>query len=145
MKKIILFSLFLFIASCIFAQTNSAGVASWNPIGLDVAGHNTIKGIEAFYQLNNCKGENVVFVQLINHNNYAVTVEWYPAVFTKELKWIKKENPSDKISVTLNANAELAGDCSGAYQATALHLKDFSVNAADFNRYGVSNFVIYPK
>ena len=143
MKKIILSSFFLlwagFGTSLLFAQSN------WSPIGLDVAGHNKVNGIEASYQLNNCNGEDVVFVQLINHNKYAVTVEWYPAVFTKESKWIRKENLSDKKSIALNPNAELAGDCSGTNQMMMIHLKDFSITADNFFRYGTSNFSVLTK
>lgn len=134
-----------FILSRTDAQTNSAiGGTGWDPIGFSVIGHNTMNGVEAYYQLNKCTEEDVVFVKLINHNKYAVTVEWYPAVFTKELKWIRKENLSDKISVVVNPDVELRGDCTDTNKMMMIHLKDFSVDAINFNRYGTSNFAVYP-
>lgn len=134
---ILFFLLFFFFKN--FSQTN------WNPIKLNVAGHNTLSGVEASYQVNTCNGDDVVFVKLVNHNAYSVTVEWYPGVFTKELNWIRKENPSDKISVTVNPNAELAGDCSGANQTMMIRLKDFSVDVTNFNMYGTSDFTVSSK
>lgn len=141
MKKII----FLSFCLLLFLQQQLNAQAIWSPIGLDVVGRNMISGVEASYQLNNCNGEDVVFVKLINHNNYTVTVEWYPAVFTKELKWIRKENPTDKKSVDINPNAALTGDCSVSNPSMMILLKDFSVDAANFKRYGTTNFAVYTK
>ena len=143
-KKVLLlvFSLLSFHLKS-FSQTNPAsGGAGWNPIGLTVSGHNTINGVDASYQLNTCNGEDVVFVKLVNHNTYAVTVEWYPAVFTQDQQWIKKENLTDKISVALAPNIELAGDCSGTKSGMLIRLSDFSVQPLNFFRYGATNFSV---
>ena len=140
MKKYLLFVLcFHFFISKSFAQT------TWNPIGLSVSGNNTMNGVDALFQLNTCNGEDVVFMKLVNHNSYAVTVEWYPAVFTNDLKWIKKENLSDKKSIALDPNSEVASDCSGANPMMMNLLKDFSVVASNFMRFGTTNFVIIKK
>ena len=137
MKKYLLFAFcFLFLHSKIFAQN------TWNPIGLSVSGDNTMNGVDALFQLNTCNGEDVVFMKLVNHNSYAVIVEWYPAVFTNDLKWIKKENISDKKSITLSPNSDVASDCSGSYRIMMNLLKDFSIGAADFMRFGTTNFAV---
>jgi hypothetical protein len=138
-KKITLISfalLFSFFES--FSQTNS----NWNPIGLNVAGYNMMNGVEASYQLNTCSGEDVVFVKLVNHNAFTVTVEWYPAVFTQDHQWIKKETLADKKSVTLNPNDQLEGDCSGTKPEMIILLADFSTPAINFFRYGAMNFSV---
>jgi len=144
MKKNLYFA-FCFLLSFLFVTFNSLegfSQSNWNPIGLDVAGHNTMSGVEASYQLSTCNGADVVFVQLINHNAYAVTVEWYPAVFTQDHQWFKKETPADKKSVTLNANSQLDGDCSGTKPEMIILLSDFSVQAINFFRYGALNFSV---
>jgi len=141
MKKIILlsFCLFLFLQQQLSAQT------SWAPIGLDVVGHNTKDGVEASYQLGTCSGLDVVFMKLVNNNNYTITVEWYPAVFTNTLTWIKKETPVDKKSIDINPNAEITGDCSNANPAMMILLTDFPVTVNNFIRYGATNLTVIQK
>src|ERR1017187_6748096 len=127
-----------------FAQTNApSGQAGWNPIGFNVSGtNNTVNGVAVYYQLSTCNGEDVVFVKFVNNNNYSVNVEWYPAVFTQEHKWIKKETLADKKSVTLNPNSELEGNCSGTKPETVIRLSDFSIKKSDFFRYSTSNIAV---
>ena len=138
MKKIIFFLFYFFFFAEGFSQT------SWMPIGLDVVGHNTMNGVDAFYQQGICNGEDVVFVKLSNHNSYAVTVEWYPSVFTQDHQWIKKEKLTDKISVAVAPNVELEGDCSGTKPGMIILLSDFSVQPSNFFRYGAINFSVVP-
>lgn len=141
MKKILLlsFCLFLFLQYQLNAQT------TWSPIGLDVVGHNKMNGVEASYQLGTCNGNDVVFIKLINQNSFDVTVEWYPAVFTNTLTWIKKETPADKKSIDVNSGAELTGDCSASNPSLMILLNDFPVAVNNFIRFGTTNFTVYPK
>lgn len=120
------------------AQTND-----WQPIYLLVTGANTMDGVEASFQLNTCNGEDVVFVKFINHNEYAVKVEWFDGVFTQELKWVNKEQAGDKKSITLAAKAESKGTClNNSYPELIIKVKDFVAGKKDFKRYSSSQLMI---
>ncbi len=142
-KKItlVLFVLLLFFFKN-FAQTNSV----WEKIHLNSAGYNIVAGVEALYSLTKCNNDDVVFIKFINHNDYAVQVEWYNAVFTQDLKWIKKENLTDKKTLTLNANTEMQGDCSDTNTISLkIPLKDFVNDKTAFKRFSTSNLEISKK
>ena len=143
-KKLILtvFVLLFFFFKNFSQTTPSSGQAGWNPIGLDAGGLNTKDGVDASYQISTCKGEDVVFVKLVNHNTYTITVEWYPAIFTQDHKWIKKETLADKKSITLNPNGQLEGDCSGTKPEMIIRLADFSIKKNNFFRYGALSFMV---
>lgn len=138
MKKFLVLSFFSFIFII-----PKADAQAWNPIGLDVVGHNTKNGVEAWWQLGTCSGDDAVFVKLINNNNYTVNIEWFPAVFTNNLQWIKKETPADKKSIDVNPNSTAAGDCTS--QTMMVLLKDFPVVLNDFIKFGAVNFSVNPK
>ena len=145
LSKILLAAVFLFSFEfrSVAQTTPPSGQAGWNPIGFNVSGtNNTVNGVTVYYQLSTCNGEDVVFVKFVNNNNYSVNVEWYPAVFTQEHKWIKKETLQDKKSVTLNQTSALEGDCSGTKPETVIRLSDFSIKKSDFFRYSTSNIAV---
>jgi len=97
-------------------------------------------GVEAFYQLNKCNNENVVFIKFINHNTYGVIVEWNDAVFTKDLKWVKNEKAGAMKSLTIEGSETISGDCSGKYQIElVVKVKDFINNMDDFNLFGINS------
>ena len=131
--------LFLTFSSEIFCQDNS-----WTGIHLTVAGHNTMDGVEASFKQGNCNGEEVVFIELINHNDYDVSVTWSDAVFTQELKWVQKENKEEK-TFLLPAAATVKGDCSEGNVVLMIWLKDFIKDKKDFKRYGAANFTVAKK
>src|SRR3989304_9864259 len=108
-SKTILLAAFLFSFHLkSFAQT------TWDPIGLDVVGHNTMNGVNASYQQNTCNGQDVVYIKFTNNNNYSVELNWDNAVFTQDLQWISKEDAADKKTIILAANQNLQGDCPDA-------------------------------
>jgi len=131
-------SLILFLSvSSIFAQSNS----EWKPIGLTASGKNMQNGVEAFYQLNKCNNENVVFIKFINHNTSGVIVEWNDAVFTKDLKWVKNEKAGMVKTITIEGGETVSGDCSGKNQnVLVVNVNDFISNIDDFNLFGINSF-----
>ncbi len=93
-------------------------------------------GVEAYFQLSTCNGENVVYVKFINHNDYSVKLEWFDAVFTQELKWINKDEERNKKSVLIAPQKEAIGACSGQGSAVLIiNLKDFVADKNEFKRY----------
>jgi len=139
MKQLIAVMIGLWITSSVFAQTNSG----WVPIHLTVSGYNMQDGVEAFFQLNKCNEEDVVFLKLINHNADAVTVEWTDAIFTKELKWVSKENATERKSLTINANETVQGDCLRIDQSKlVVKINDFIKKTDDFKLYGTTFFQV---
>jgi hypothetical protein len=136
-------AVFFLLAVVFSSETFSQ--SSWTGIHLTVAGYNTVDGVEASFQLGKCNGEEVVFLKLINHNDYPVTVTWNDAIFTQELKWVQKEKIEEK-SFVLNANEEVIGNCgSGSASELRIPLKDFIKNKKDFKRYGAANFAVARK
>lgn len=150
-KILLVTAIFFSFQTTNFAQTNSPAQNTlaeqgWQPIGFNVAGHNIMNGVEAFYQVSNCNGENVVFVKFINHNDYAVTLEWFDAVFTQELKWFSKENTTAKKNISLDAKQEKTGDCTSEnVVALKIKLKDFISDVTNFKRYGAKEFSVSQK
>lgn len=139
LKLCTLFSILFLSISSIFAQSK----AEWKPIGLTVSGKNTYSGIEAFYQLNKCNTENVVFIKFINHNTYEVVVEWQDAVFTKNLKWVKGKNEGIIKKITIEGDGVVTGDCIDINQMElVVNVNDFIGNIDDFNLFGVNSFKV---
>ena len=137
--KLFAFVFVLFVYRISFAQMTS----DWQPIYLTVGGSNTVNGVSAFFQINICNGADVVYIKFINQNNYPVKLQWYDAVFTQEKKWVNKENPSEKKSLTLNAGSEVKGECSANNSAeVVVPLKDFIDKAENFKRYTASHFEV---
>ncbi|MGZ3899820.1 MAG: hypothetical protein ACXVNQ_05635 [Bacteroidia bacterium] len=139
MKKSLLTFILFFIISAFFGQEN------WSPIGLNIAGQNKLNGLEASYQLSKCHGKDAVVIKLINHNAEPLVIEWNPAVFTKDIKWISKDAQEDKIQIILKGNSEITGDCAATTKGMMIYLADFSVKAEDFRRYGMYNLNFYKK
>ncbi|HOY32135.1 MAG TPA: hypothetical protein PKW80_09675 [Bacteroidales bacterium] len=138
-KFTILSFLFFLPVSLLLAQSDS----EWSPVGLTSNGRNEAFGVEVWYQLNKCNGEDVVFIKFINHNNNKVTVEWSDAVFTKDLTWISNKKDNAVKTIVLKGNTTLAGACEDAdMQTLVVKIHDFIVNSADFNRFKVASFKV---
>ena len=136
---ILLTGLFFFVLPNLTAQNNS----EWQPIFLQVTGANTMNGVQASFQINSCNGIDVVYVKFINHNQYPVKIEWFDGIFTQELKWIYKNSPSDKKSITLPINGEAIGDCfNNHYKELIVKLNDFVAEKKDFKRYSASQLMV---
>lgn len=124
-----------------YAQANP----DWKLLFLDIAGHTTIKGVEVYSQVSTCKDEDVIFLKFVNHNNYPVTVNWLDAVHTQDQKWIKKDQESDKKTLTIDANIETKGDCATLnYPECKIKLKDFIDKLVNYNEYAIYHFEVLP-
>jgi len=84
--------------------------SSWTGAYMNLAGTNITDGVEVFSQLGKCKSEDVVFLKLINHNDYDVKVELLGGVYTKDRQWIK--DTGGRKSITISAKEEMIVDCS---------------------------------
>ncbi len=138
----------LILLTIIFSSSRKAAAQTspnWQVLYLDVAAHTIVDGVEAFSQVNKCKGEDLVYLKLINHNPYPVKIKWFDAVQTPDLKWIKKDNIIEKKSVTVEANTEIKGDCSdNNYSECIIKLKNFIDSQKDFKQYAVYHFQVVP-
>lgn len=142
LKLSTLFSVLFLSISAIFAQSNP----EWKPIGLTVSGNNIQSGVEAFYQLNKCNKENVVFIKFINHNTFEVVVEWQDAVFTKNLKWVKGKNEGIMKKIAIAGDGVATGDCIDINQMDlVVNINDFIGNIDDFNLFGINSFKVSNK
>ncbi len=142
LKLSTLFLILFLSVSSIFAQAKP----EWIPIGLTASGKNIQSGVEAFYQLDKCNKEHVVFIKFINHNTYEVIVEWYDAVFTKDLKWVNNKNADLLKSLTIGVNEAVTGDCSNESQKElVVKVNDFISNVNDFNLFRINSFKVSSK
>jgi len=146
MKKNFSFLILFFVLIFSYSQKAYAQAnPDWKLLFLDIAGHTTIKGVEVYSQVNTCKDEDVVFLKFINHNSYPVTVKWLDAVHTTDQKWIKKDQEADNKSLTLDANAEIKGDCSTtSYSECNVKLKNFIDKITNYNEYAIYHFEVLP-
>jgi hypothetical protein len=139
LKFKILSFIILISFSTLFAQTNS----DWKPIGLTLDGRNILNGVEVFYQLNICNNEDVINIKLINHNSYAVNVEWNDAVFTNKLKWVKNQNGEIKKHLLIDSNKIIIGDCTSSNnQELVIKISDFIDKIEDFKLFKTINFQV---
>ncbi len=152
-KKKFIIIILLFVAIIPVSQRLSAQINSdWQFIGLTIAGDNKQDGVEAFYQINKCNGKDVIYIKYINHNEYPVKLEWFDAVFTQELKWVRKERMGDRKTIIIPAKVEVKGECpisSGEVLKTKqlnpelfVEAKDFLTNIENFKRYSASDLTI---
>jgi hypothetical protein len=142
-NKMIFFILLLGVISFAPVKMHAQTKSEWQPIFLLVTGGNTMDGVEASFQINTCKGEDVVFVKFINHNAYPVKLEWFDAVFTQEQKWVNEERVSAKKSLTLPANSEAKGECANnSYPILLVKVKDFVPSKKDVKRYSTSQLKV---
>lgn len=141
-RKITNLSLFLILI--VFSNHRvGAQTADWQPIYLTAGGGNMMDGLEASFKSATCNESDVVYVKFINHNAYPVKLEWFDAVFTKELIWIKKDQVNDIRSLTVPANGKLEGNCSNnIHPELSIKLKKFISDPKTFKRYSTNNLTV---
>lgn len=133
---LIVFVYSFFSSQTIYANTNDP---NWQTIFLTPGGANTIDGVEAYFQLGECNGEDVVYVKFINRNDYYVKVEWFDGVFTQELKWINKSDEKDKRTVLIQPKKEAIGSCESTNSPNLMiKLNDFGINKNHFKRFSAN-------
>lgn len=103
----LILSIVLLFSVKIVAQT----APIWIPMKLAVTGNNTINGVQGSYTLDKCVRQDVIIMKFTNTNPYPVTVEWFDAIFTTDLKWVKEEKIENKKTLTIPANTEIIGKC----------------------------------
>lgn len=131
MKKNILIGLFL-ITTYTFSQNN----LNWQGVFLTVSGHHEKDGVEAYFALSQCDGEDVIILKLVNKNNVDVTVSWQPAIFTQSKQWI---NTTKTKTLTIGAGQTLTGDCQ-TNNALKINLQAWGISAESFYRYAMNYF-----
>lgn len=137
---------FIFLISLFISgtcQVHAQSITDWQPIYLTPGGGNTIDGVEASFQVNTCNGEDIIYLKYFNHNEYAVKLEWFDAIFTQELKWINNEQPDEKKSLQLRANKGIVGECSNnLYPELVIKVKKFVADKKDVKRYLASRLIV---
>jgi hypothetical protein len=135
-KRIHLQLLFLILFTFSIGPLSADPTSDWQSIYLTPGGGNTMDGVEAYFLLGTCNGEDVVYVKFINHNDYPVKLEWYDAVFNQELKWINKDEEQNKRSVLISSKTEVKGECAMKnYPELIIKVKDFVADKKEFKRY----------
>lgn len=78
---------------------NSTNAGEWKPVKIQSDGGNVYKGVEFFRKKEGCNSEDIVFIKLVNRNNYPVEVKW-------------TSDDGLKSTVMVNGGAEIEGSCS---------------------------------
>ena len=117
-----LFTFFLFIS----IQISISAQGDWKEGFARADGFTEVKGVVIQFQQTTCQGKPVLFLKMINNNNYSVEITWEDAVLNSDDNWVKNKVSLVK-SVILNANENLTGTCEGKLQDLKINLADFSV------------------
>lgn len=137
---------FFFSLGLIFPAHFSNAQNSWEPVKLDVAGHNIVNNVEANFQKGLCNNEEVIFVKFTNKNNYPVTIKWYDAILTRSNSWVKKDDTTAKKVLEISVDAEVKGACSPDGAADCIiKLGDYLSKTADYKLYAIYRFEVVEK
>lgn len=143
MKKIITLLLFFFIISFsnVFSQDNSG---QWEPVYLQVTGHNVMDGVEASFNKTTCGIDDVVLIKFTNTNEYPVSLAWADAVFTQDLKWVYREGDNTRRLLIVPAKSEVTGNCSNEESVLVVKLNALISDSKKFKRFHTSQLVVSP-
>lgn len=112
---------------------------TWTPVFLDPTGSNLSHGVEVWYQQGKCDNNDVVFVKIVNKNEFPVTVQWYNSVFTNEKKWIHREKELKTLKI--GSGTTSTGECNTENVLT-IKLSDFLPDASQFKRFSTTDFIV---
>lgn len=127
----------IFLQLYIFA--NAQNSHQWQNIFLKPTGDNVQDGVAAFYKVDECNGQKVVFLKFINTNNYSVQIEWYDGIFTIDKEWKKFLDADHLKTLNLAPGKEISGECNDSIMS--IKISDF-VNPEKFKRYGTFYFEV---
>jgi uncharacterized protein YpmB len=116
------------------AQSNS----QWIPVLTNVDGTNTFKGVEMYYSVSKCGSDDVVLLKLVNTNAQAVKAQWINDVISNDTK--EHYGQTKLVTMSLKANSEVMSTCDNKVKELTLKLKDYGVEAKDFNTIVGSSF-----
>lgn len=143
MKKIIHnISCFILVLCFAVSSVIAQNTAEWEPVKLNVAGSNSVKGVAAVFQKVSCDGESYVLVKFTNNNPHSVTIKWYDALLTQQEAWIKKDDlPKKELAIGPGKNA--IGECgAGKDNLCTIKLKDYLPQTSDYKSYAIYHFEV---
>ena len=141
MKKKLLFTfIFSAIISSLTCFGQNEGSTDWEHIYLQVAGHNEVDGVYAWFKESSCD-EDVVFLKFKNTNDKAVNVSWYGGVFKSDLTWVDHSDLTYNFEIS--ANSEVEASCVNE-NSLLVKLNDYSVKSSEFKRFTTKDFTVTP-
>ena len=123
-----------------FGVVRSQNAVEWTPVLVSMDGTNTFKGVEMYYSLSNCGGNDVVLVKLINSNAKTVKAQWVNAIVSIDEK--EHYGKTKLVSVNLKANSESIGVCNAKPTELVIKLSDYGVSVKDFKTIVGSSFYV---
>lgn len=137
---------FLLSLGLIFIALVSPAQNSWEPVKLDVAGHNIVNNVEASFQKTTCNNEEVIIVKFVNRNNYPVTIKWYDAILTQAGSWVKKDDSTAKKVLAIAGGREVKGGCSPDSESVCvIKLSDYLSKLTEYKLYAIYRFEVAEK
>lgn len=140
MRRLLFFACILSLVpvSNLFAQEQNDG---WEHIFLLVSGHNEIDGVKAWFKQVDCDGESVIHLKLTNTNQNAVTVSWYNAAFSQDLKWTRNEGVTE--STVIGGGETVTGNCATSNELS-IPVSNFFDDPKQFKRFSTNDFTVQP-
>ncbi len=140
MRKLLFIAVALLLTptSELFAQSQNDG---WEHVFLLVSGHNELDGVKAWFKKENCDGEAVILLKFTNTNANAVTVSWYNAAFSQDLKWTMHEEVTH--STVVGAGETVTGSCITSDELF-VPISNFYDDPSQFKRFSTNNLIVQP-
>ena len=138
-KTLFLAAIFAFCANIINAQ--SLEHEKWFPVLISAHGTIDHYGVKANCKITKCNGEDVMLMELVNTNAYAVKCEWLHSPIDNE----GKQHYVDALqTIELKANETKTGQCGETVQLI-IKLSEYKIKAEAVSGYYGSNFNVIKK
>jgi hypothetical protein len=113
-------------------------IEGWQPLTLNINGTNDFSGVDAQYTLTTCDHNEIILMELTNHNNYPVKACWKNVVINSYNDKLPTKSVQD--SVTIQPNSSIQGDCKGNNMQLVMKLVDFGILKEDFKAFMITDF-----
>jgi len=133
MKRITL----LVLAAVLYSGAAISQNEQWIEAYARADGAKIVKGVEVQSVQSQCDGNDVVFIKMINHNDYEVKFDWKNAMLVNE-SWMDNPNQTVKSSIVIEAKGEVVGSCAGTFTQLVVKVSDFGITLNEMKYFQVT-------
>jgi hypothetical protein len=125
MKKLILMTVLVSLVFILGNTSTGSVFASSFPAGGSSGGtgewilQTTNTRVEFYYKIDDCNGENAVYLKIINKNNYKVSLKW-EEVYVDKKSGASIKNFSGQKELIVSANTTVEASCNSKEHAECL-------------------------
>lgn len=133
MKRISL----LVLAALLYCGAAISQNQQWTEAFARADGATMVKGVEVLSLQGECNGNDVIFIKMINHNDYEVKFDWNNAMLVNE-SWMDNPNQNVKSSIVIEPKGEVAGSCAGTFTQLVVKVSDFGITLNEMKYFQVT-------